>query len=385
MYKKLFLSLFLGISFITQANAVYLTSQGGTATGTAIANWVLIGKSDGSGWTQVATSSIGISGGSGSTYTATTPIRVNGTVISTDFSTSTFNAFSGLNTFALASTTALSLLGNVYDLTNSAGVAGTVLQTSGGSGVVWRATSSLYNTASFSLSGLLSSTDWSTFNNRLSTTSAGILFPTFTYGSTTYGILTGNNSWSGLNTFTGGAVINNATATSFGFTSATGTSLFSTQGTYTNLIWTNATGTALSFTNSTGTNFFTTNASTTNLTFYNASGTNFTISGTNNYLPALSTTSVHFVGINGNPFRMSIDTYNGNSNFGSQIQFRNASSTSSSPTFTGAWTTIGSLTGATYTGNNFSTSSVVAISMQAAAQQNNSSNPTSIFFYTTAT
>lgn len=56
------LALFALVSFATPSLAVYVTSQGGTSTSTAIANFVLIGKPDGSGWTQAATSSLGIIG-----------------------------------------------------------------------------------------------------------------------------------------------------------------------------------------------------------------------------------------------------------------------------------------------------------------------------------
>lgn len=66
--------LFSGLS--VSALSVYTTIQGGTGTSTAQANKLLIGKPDGSGWTQVATSSLGISGGGG----AGTPGGADGSI-----------------------------------------------------------------------------------------------------------------------------------------------------------------------------------------------------------------------------------------------------------------------------------------------------------------
>ncbi len=313
----------------------------------------------------VSTSSLGITASVASstiwnTLSATYPIQFDNTtgVISTGFSTSTRNAFTALNTFALASTTALTLSGRVYDLANSAGTAGMVLQTSGNTGVVWVATSTL---------GFLpfaSSTLYVPYTGATGKVDLG------SQTLTTTGLITSTSS-----------VTTNATSTTGWFSSL----LQALNAVFTNATSTNIGTTNLTWTNATGTNLFTTNASTTNLTFFNASGTNLTIAGTSNYKNALANTAVQFVGVDGSPFRMSIDSYNGVNNFGSQIQFRRASSTSASPTFTKNGDTIGSIAGATYTGTNFSTSSVAAISIQSAGQQTNNSNPTLISFYTTAT
>lgn len=82
--KKILLPLvamLLGFVLVNVAHAasVFLTSQGGTATSTAQPNFVLIGKPDGSGWTQLATSSLGITGGSGTPGGASGTIQFNAT------------------------------------------------------------------------------------------------------------------------------------------------------------------------------------------------------------------------------------------------------------------------------------------------------------------
>lgn len=78
MTKKLLYTIVgiaLGIVVSVQAATVLLTGGGGTATTTAQPNFVLIGKSDGTGWTQVATSTLGISGGSSQWVTSGTTIN----------------------------------------------------------------------------------------------------------------------------------------------------------------------------------------------------------------------------------------------------------------------------------------------------------------------
>lgn len=122
------------------------------------------------------------------------------TFASTSWVTSTFAplaspTFTGKVTIPNASTTAQTLSGYFYDSVARGGTAGQVLQSTGTS-TLWVATTTLYNTASASLSGLLSSTDWSTFNSKLSTavTSVGLSMPTgFTISNspvTTTGTLT---------------------------------------------------------------------------------------------------------------------------------------------------------------------------------------------------
>jgi len=61
-----------------------------------------------------------------------------------------------------------------FQLASTTITTGNILQTRGGKNI-WVGTSTLFNTASASLTGLLSSTDWSTFNNKAPTAS-----PTFT-------------------------------------------------------------------------------------------------------------------------------------------------------------------------------------------------------------
>lgn len=65
--KKYIVGAIIFLASTIPAFAVYTTSQGGTATSTAQPNKLLIGAADGSGWTQVSTSSLGISASGGIT------------------------------------------------------------------------------------------------------------------------------------------------------------------------------------------------------------------------------------------------------------------------------------------------------------------------------
>lgn len=92
-----------GINFIPGWSGVLSTSRGGTGTSTpAQQGYVLVGLADGT-WSPQPTSTLGFTGG-GTTYTGTYPIIVSGSVISSGFSTSTDNVFTGLNTFNATTT-----------------------------------------------------------------------------------------------------------------------------------------------------------------------------------------------------------------------------------------------------------------------------------------
>ncbi len=359
--KKL-LKILIGLSMIATVSAQTNLSQGGTGWNTSTKGDLLVGTSSTLRYTRLpigstgnvlwvsngqpawtATSTLGITASVASstiwnTLSATYPIQFDNTtgIISTGFSTSTRNAFTQLNTFALASTTALTLSGRVYDLANSAGTAGMVLQTSGNAGAVWVATntlgflpfasSTLYvpytgatgkvdlGSQTLTTTGLITSTS-SVTTNATSTTGwfsslLQALSVVFTNGTST--------NWASTNaTVTNGTTTNlfatNASSTNFNFTNgtssntfvsrwATSTTFFSTtlsatSGTSTNwgatnLNWTNATGTNingtnLNYVNSTSTNFATTNDTVTNSTTTTASFTTASSSsffGTNAYL-----------------------------------------------------------------------------------------------------
>jgi len=131
------------------------------------------------------------------------------------------------------------------------GSTGNVLWVSGGQ-PAWVATSSLFSIASASLTGLLSSVDWSTFNNKVSNAYASSTFPSFTYASSTYyfasnpsnyislsslsstypiqynsstGVISTGFSTSTINSFSAKQTFTNASSTSF-----TGDTLYSTTG-----------------------------------------------------------------------------------------------------------------------------------------------------------
>ena len=72
----------------------------------------------------------------GTTYTGTYPILVNGSVISSAFSTSTNNIFTGFNSFVNASATNLTITGLLNDSTGSPGAGGNCL-TSDGTSIHW--------------------------------------------------------------------------------------------------------------------------------------------------------------------------------------------------------------------------------------------------------
>lgn len=130
--KKLLLSLLL-IPTIAYA-AVTFPVNGGTGTSTKpTIGQILLGLSNGT-YAPVATSSLGIT--SGITYTGSYPIIVSGSVISTGFSTSTFNIFTAENKFnATTSVTELRALGSAgIDLHNNTGGQVALFGTGGGTG-----------------------------------------------------------------------------------------------------------------------------------------------------------------------------------------------------------------------------------------------------------
>ena len=151
--KKLFAILLL---LPTLAFAQQNLSQGGTGWATSTKGDLLVGTSSTIRYTRlpigstgqvlwvnggqpawVATSSLGITGGTGTTYTCTYPILCPSTVISTGFSTSTTNVFTGLNTFQATTTVdklqALTSAGLQLFSNNGTGIA--ILGAGGGASV----------------------------------------------------------------------------------------------------------------------------------------------------------------------------------------------------------------------------------------------------------
>lgn len=105
------------------------------------------------------------------------------------------------------------------------------------------------------------------------------------------------NVFSGLNTFNGGVVLNNATATNFSWTNATGTNISTTNSFSTNGVFTQATTTAFSFTNATGTTLSLTRGTSTNWNATNTSGIN--LSFTNSTTTNIGLTNASFASILG--------------------------------------------------------------------------------------
>lgn len=175
-----------------------------------------------SGHTGTASTIAGFSGaGASAEYTLSGTGTVLPTTASPTFTgTTLFNNVVASGNFVNlnSSTTNMSLGALLYDSTNSSGSIGNILKNTGTS-TQWVATSTLYNTASASLSGLLSSADWSTFNNKQATISG--TYPIIVTGA----VISTGFSTSTINSFSAKQTFTNASSTSF-----TGDTLYSTTG-----------------------------------------------------------------------------------------------------------------------------------------------------------
>ena len=214
--------------------------------------------------------------------------------------------------------------------------------------------------ASASARGLLTSTDWSTFNSKVSGT-----------GST--GLLALWNSATNLVT---SLFMDNGTVTGVGATSSL--VKFNVQG--------SGTLNPLNIASSTGVSLFSI-ANTGRVMI--GSGTPSSIltvnQSTTTFQAPLSGTSVHFIGQSDSPFRMSVDTYSGASTFGSQIQFRRALGTSDTPLAVTASSTLFTIASDGYGTTGFHASSITSISGMAEGPFTDTSAPSILRFFTTAT
>lgn len=109
-----------------------------------------------------------------------------------------------------------------------------------------------------------------------------------------------------------------------------------------------------------------------------------TIASTTGSFPApLSNTDVHMIGLDANPFRMSLDSFSSTNTFGSQIQGRRARNTSASPSAVSADDTLLSLGADGYGATGFHTASIANIAFRAEAGFTDTSAPSYINFFTT--
>lgn len=91
----------------------------------------------------------------------------------------------------------------------------------------------------------------------------------------------------------------------------------------------------------------------------------FMVSNSGQLQEPLTNTTAHFSGLDGNPLRLSMDTYNDSSSFGSQIQFRRTRGTTLAPTAVLGDDTIFSLSGTGWGDTGYPATSVGSISMHA--------------------
>lgn len=98
--------------------------------------------------------------------------------------------------------------------------------------------------------------------------------------------------------------------------------------------------------------------------------------------PTLDNTVVNFVGGDGGPFRLQLDTFNNNTTFGSQITARRSRGTGAVPSAVLANDTIFTLAGSGYGASQYG-NSVAQLSIGAAQTWTNTSNPTFWRFFTT--
>lgn len=298
--KKL-LTLLLGISIAT-AYAVVTPLSSPQVGKTTINGYVLLANGATSTW--VATSSLGITGGSSSGVTFA---YASSTFPTFSYASSTYALLSSLSsyiTFPYASSTfpTFGYASSTYYFATNPSSYITLASLSGTAPISYNNGSGAIScvTATGSVAGCLTSTDWNTFNNRLSTTSANTLYygignPSsfialtalsatvpLRYNSST-GVFTTDfststiNTYTALNTFNGAMAFGNATGTTLSLTYGTSTNLFSTQLGSANLLVTQATTTSFKFVNATGTVLSITSGTTTNWSTTNENGTNLSL------------------------------------------------------------------------------------------------------------
>lgn len=112
---------------------------------------------------------------------------------------------------------------------------------------------------------------------------------------------------------------------------------------------------------------------------------NIIISNSTAYTAPLANTTLLMIGTDANPLRMSMDTYNNATNFGSQIQARRARGTAATPLPVAPLDTLFSLAVDAYGNTGYHAASVAAISFQANGTSSDTSAPTNISFLTTPT
>lgn len=153
---------------------------------------------------QVATTTVSCSGAAACTQFVAiggSPVTITGT--DTTASSTLLgdnNTFTGKDTFSKASTTQLTLLGQLYDIANLAGTAGQVLMASGGTNAPrWTSTTTFStgvtylngavtcDTASASVFGCLTAAKFSKFDSATTTAGTGL---TFTLSSNTFNVNT---------------------------------------------------------------------------------------------------------------------------------------------------------------------------------------------------
>ena len=260
-----------------------LTATGGLAT---LANLLLTGSTTLQNFTGVNSTT------TNATTTSLAISSLTSTLLKTNSNGSVIPAIPGTDYLATAVTSLNGLTGATQTFATTS--------TNGGFGFSSSATTHTLNipTASASSLGLLTATDWSTFNSKQSAL-------TFTYplqnSANTISLVFGTtttNTWSNLQTLTGGFLsLASSTLQNFTFVNATGTSATTTNffatnfratsGILGNLLATssstlqNFTGVNATTTNATTTSFFATTASSTNLFSTNLTTGNIT-SGTIN-------------------------------------------------------------------------------------------------------
>lgn len=204
--------------FATSLSSTNSFTTNATATNIGLTNATFAGVTGSFLATDLAGKIIATTSPQGTTYTGTLPIRVTGTVISTDFSTSTINTYSALNTF------------NSGIVSNNA------------------TTTNVLSFATATLSRVLQVNGTTIIN------SSRDLFNINTYTGGTVNGQTISNSAS----FTGSLLTNGAlnssttlgvTGTTQFYAGATGTSFFGNQATFTSFNTTNATATNIGLTN----------------------------------------------------------------------------------------------------------------------------------------
>jgi len=197
--KKILTSLISLIAFAT-VYAVVAPLSSPQVGYTPVNGRVLLTNGTSSTW--VATSTLGLGGGSSGTVTSvslTTPTGL--TAASTTCTTACVLGVSLTSGYVIPLIASTTEWATAYASTSNITPTWIRGLFSGTSPITYSSGVIGIDLASSTANGYLSSTDWSTFNNKVSNAYASSTFVSYSYASSTYGLITGNNTWTGSNTF----------------------------------------------------------------------------------------------------------------------------------------------------------------------------------------